>query len=216
MQIPLDFWHQCVGRHLSDGLPAETLSPFVPTRLKKGVGPNRLGAGIDAFYVACPEGSHLIGKLEMTSVPGLTFHPSEEQSGQRFIAHWLMHEAPLDEPWMIGVISKANPLRSLALSQPPALCEFCQTSGNFSFNLEAVRQAHQLMGDLPWKAVVAPSIHAHARFLSAATETEREAARTRLTDILSKTPSLKGVLRQLRAAPGSGEYEILSWYHRVR
>ena len=60
----------------------------VPTRLKRGIDFNPLGAGIDAFYIACENDSYLIGKVELPSKKGLVFVPSEEISGERFIARW--------------------------------------------------------------------------------------------------------------------------------
>lgn len=213
---PIAYWHYNVGRFISDGEPEETLQPNVPTRMLRGVGLNRLGAGIDTHYIACEQDSYLIGKLEVENREGLTFIRSEDQSGQRFIAHWLIHKAPSDKPWMIGVLGKAKALPSLAISQPPGLCRFCESNGGFDFNLDDVREAHALIGDLPWKTVVAPAIHEHAKYVQAATDAEREVRKVSLGKLLVKTPELRGVLKNIKVRPLSGEYEVLSWYHRIR
>ncbi|TKD35297.1 hypothetical protein [Azotobacter chroococcum] len=214
--IELELWHRCIGQHLTREAPENSVQPSVPTRLKKGVGPNRIGAGIDAHYIASASGSFLIGKIEMANRPGLQFIPSEETTGQRFIAHWLIHEAPLDETWMIGVIGKANALPSLKLSQPPVLCRYCEANSGLDFNLEVVRNAHSLMGDLPWKKTIAPAIHLYSRLTAAVEQKEQEDLKEKLNRMFVQTPELRKILRKLGVQPLSGEYEVLSWYNRER
>jgi hypothetical protein len=217
LNLTITFWHQLIGQHLTNASPEDSVQPLVPTRLKKGVGPNRVGAMIDAHYIACGAegGSFLIGKLELGDVQGLRFVARENTSGQRFIAHWLVHDAPLNEPWMIGVIGTPSAIQSLSISQPPALCRFGEANGGFDFNLAVVREAHAKMSHLPWKKVVAPAIHAYQAF-RLADAGSAELAKAKMNKILAATPELRKILPSLQVLPRSGEYEILSWYNRER
>lgn len=219
----LDFWYGCIGRYLApDVEPAASTKIGVQTRVKKGIASNTLGAGIDAFYIASPGKSVIIGKLEMPNMPGLSFVPSEDGSGEKYIAQWLVNDAPLDAAWMIGVIGNANPNASMKRSQPPALCRFCAAGASFEFDLSIVRQAVVIMGDLDWKKDVAPALHtfqsrqqANAAGNSAKVESDNKT----LQKAFTKAPALKYALLalcRLPLKPGSGEYEVLSWYNRVR
>lgn len=219
----INFWYECIGRHLAPNAdPESSTKASVMTRVKKGVGNNTLGAGINAYYIASEKKSFLVGKLEMPSLPGLEFIPSEDGSGEKFIAQWLVNEAPDDTPWMIGVIGNASPNASMKFSQPPALCRFCAASSAFDFDLGIVRQAVTIIGDLDWKKDVAPVLHTfQARQQSSAMGDEGKVERENKTlqKAFAKTPRLKSVLLalcRLPLKPGSGEYEVVSWYNRTR
>lgn len=216
----LNFWYECIGRHLApDTAPAASTKAGVITRLKKGIGSNTLGAGIDAFYIAHKKKSFVIGKLEMPSNPALEFISSEEISGEKFIAQWLVNDAPEDEPWMIGVIGNANPNSGMKLSRPLALCRFCDTSSGFDFDLGIVRNAVKIIGDdLDWKKDVAPALHIfQSRLQGDEEKIERE--NKKLQKAFDKSPTLKKALLslcRLPLKPNSGEYEILSRLNRIR
>lgn len=219
----LSFWYDCIGKLIDPTVTPElALSQSAPTRLKKGVGMNRLGAGIDLFYIATPGASTLIGKLEMKDRPGLSFVPSEDVSGEKFIAQWLINSAPDDSPWMIGMIGNANPAESLKVSHPLALCRFCGTSSGFDFDLRLVREAVRIIGKLDWKAEVAGALHGYQTRLNALEIGDLEKADRegkKLTKLFGKQPSLKPALValcKLPLKPNSGEYQVLSWYNRVR
>lgn len=219
----LDFWYKCIGQYLSPNTaPASSTKVSVSTRLNKGIGSNTLGAGIDAFYVASPGKSFLIGKIEMPDIPGLSFVPSEDGSGEKFIAHWLVNDAPLDSAWMIGVIGNANPNASMKRSQPPTLCRFCAADASFEFDLAIVRKAVAVIEGLDWKKEVAPVLHTFQsrQQASAAGDIAKvEADNTSLQKAFAKVPALKSALLalcRLPLKPGSGEYQVLSWYNRVR
>lgn len=215
MNENLLFWHETIGKKLSNNEVASSTHPLVPTRLKKGVADNRLGAGIDAYFIADEQQSYLISKTELVNQSGLTFVPAEQESGNRFIAHWLMDKAPIDRAWMIGIIGKANINASLQVSQPPLLCYYCEANKVMPFNLKQVRDARRLIGDLPWKEVVAPGLHAYAQYISASHENVRKTQSERLNKLLNKTPELRKLLPKINIRPDSGDYEILSWYYRT-
>lgn len=220
---PLTFWYDCIGQRIAPELtPEKSTKVALATHMKKGIGPNPLGAGISAFYIAQPGESMLIGKFAMEGMPGLTFVSSEGMTGEKFIARWLIEKAPLDKPWMIGVIGNANPVESFRISQPPGLCAFCEGNGGFEFNLSAVKQAAALIGETPWKKDVAPAIHAYEAKLKAADSGDAqliERANDKLNKMLMKSPEFRALLIaliKLPIKPNSGEYQVLSWYNRER
>lgn len=219
----LTFWYDCIGKHIAPTLtPEKSTKVALPTHMKKGVGPNPLGAGISAFYIAQPGQSMLIGKFEMDDIPALRFINSADMTSEKFIAHWLIEKAPLNQPWMIGVIGNANPTESFRISQPPGLCSFCEGNGGFEFNLSTVKEAAVLIGDIPWKTDVAPVIHAYEGKLKAAGTGDAhliERANDKLIKSLNKNPenrSLLVALIKLPIKPNTGEYQLLSWYNRER
>lgn len=220
----IDFWYQCIGRYLApDTDPSSSTKVGVMSRLKKGVAMNTLGAGVDAFYIAHKQKSYLIGKIEMASLPALEFIPSEDVSGERFIAHWLVEQAPSNDTWMIGVIGNAKPNESMKRSHPLALCRFCRSGASLDFDLGVVRQAVSIIGNkLDWKKDVAPALHAidarhQASSIGDDDKVERE--NLKLLKSFKNTPGLKEAildLCRLPLKPHSGEYEIVSWYNRAR
>lgn len=209
----IQFWHEHIGQYISDE-PASNLKARVPTRLKKGVELNSIGAGIDLFYIASEGNSHLIGKLELPSTKELKQLASEDLSGERFIAHWLAHAAPTDKPWIVGVIGKAHPNESLTISQPPSLCVFCQSGKNFEFNLAFFREDVALTQGIDWK-LLAPAIYAYDDFTSL-DEFRKNKGSASLTKAFKTEPKLKTILPKLRAQPNNGEHQLLSWYNRAR
>lgn len=219
----LKFWHECIGKLISpDSTPEQAITHYYPTRTLKGVKPSRLGAGIDVFYIASPGNSFLISKIELPNQPGLALRPSEDCGGEKLIAQWLVHDAPTDAPWMVGVIGNANPVKSLKLCQPPVLCAFSGANAGFDFDLGVVREAVKIIGELDWKKSIAPALHTyqsrlHANDIGDSDRAEREGKK--LSKMFEKTPNLKRSLidlTKLTVKPGSGEYQVLSWYNRVR
>ena len=209
----IQFWHETIGQHISDN-PVGQLKPSVPTRLKRGVDLNPIGAGIDAFYIACEGDSHLIGKIELPNRAGLTFTPSEDISGERFIAQWLAHKAPSDKPWVVGVISKANPKSSVSFSQAPSLCVFCQNGKNFEFNLTHFKSDIELTKNIDWK-LVSQAIYAYDDYTTNNNFRKDKGSRV-LAKLFKTEPKLKAILPKLRAQPNNGEHLLLSWYNRKR
>lgn len=210
---PVSFWHEHIGQHIS-GDPEGAVKVRVPTRLKRGVELHNLGAGIDAFYIVCEGQSYLVGKVELPSKEGLIIVPSEDVSGERFIAQWLANDAPTDRPWMVGVIGKACPIKSFTLSQPPSLCVFGQSGKNFEFNLSHFRADVELAKTIDWKILV-QAIHAHDDFKSL-NEFRRGKGSTALQRLFKRESMLKEILPRLRSKPNSGEQILLSWYNRAR
>lgn len=209
----VEFWHEHLGQRIGAECAGDT-KVSVPTRLKRGVDNNPLGAGIDAFYVVSEAQSYLFGKVELVSTEGLTFVPSEDGSGERFIAHWLAHEAPLSGAWMVGVIGKSSPNKSFTVSQPPSLCVFCQSDKSFEFNLRHFRDDVALCEGFDWR-VLASAIYAYDDYLSG--DSFRRAKGGRGLELaFKKEPKLKDLLPRLRSKPNSGEHTLLTWYNRAR
>lgn len=209
----LRYWHDQIGSVIG-AADEKTMCVSVPTRLKRGLGDNRLGAGIDAFYIACEGDSYLISKTELPNTKGLTFVPSEDLSGERFIAQWLAESAPVDRPWLVGVISKASPNDSLAFSQPPYLGVFCQANKGFEFNLAHYRSDVELSKSIDWKVLVS-AIYAYDDFISYDSFRKEKGSKS-LEKLFKREPELKKILPKLKAKPNNGEHTLLSWYNRAR
>lgn len=207
------FWHEQIGSIIG-AADENTMCVSVPTRLKRGIGDNRLGAGIDAFYIACEGDSYLVSKTELPNTKGLRFVPSEDFSGERFIARWLAESAPTDRPWLVGVISKANPNSSLAFSQPPYLCVYCQANKGFEFNLSDFRADVELSQGIDWK-MLAQAIYAYDDFISYDSYRKEKGSKS-LEKLFKREPELKKILPKLKAKPNNGEHTLLSWYNRAR
>lgn len=212
----LAFWHQHLGQHLSTAPIEQSSKVQLPTRMKKGVGPNTLGAGIDATYIVTPGKAILVGLIERESTEHVTFVPSDGDnaiSGTRYIARWLTSQDKVPMPFMIGVIGKSNPNASFMISHSPARCFYCKSGGGFSFNLDTVITAKKLIGDLPWKTVAA-AIHQAEKYRLAHAGTDTDLTRReqdKMSKIIQKTPAIKVILSKINVRPRSGEYQILSW-----
>lgn len=209
MMSDVAFWHEHLGQYISDLPEAKSAGAVLPHRLNKGVGPLRIGA-IDMFYIVTPEKSLAIGRLEMPESAHVKFVPTETVSARKFVAQWLVN-SEAQGPFMVGVLGKADAVASMKISHTPALSYFCQAGEGFSFNMEVVRRAITLIGDLPWKKTVAPAIHKYATFLSATPGNEQDKLMKELNGLLDKVPALRNILPRLKVLPKSGEYEILSW-----
>lgn len=209
----IGFWHEYLGRYLSDAPIGKSSKIQIETRLKRGVGLNTLGAGIDAHYIVTTTHAWLIGKIERESTDRVTYVPSDTYkalSGIKFIAKWLA-EGNVSFPFMIGVIGKSNPDASFRVSYSMERCFYGVSGGGFEFNLEKVRNAYAQRDDVPWKTL-APAIHQHARYKHAQAVGNSDGIRVekdKLAKMLDKTPGLRTILPELGVLPGSGEYAIL-------
>lgn len=205
----LTFWHEHIGKRLTTP-PMERTDSFaaiIPHRTKsKGVQNMRIGA-LDAFYVASPHKSYVIGRVELPETQQIQFIPTESTSARKFVANWLLFEA--EAPFMVGVIGKASALDSFKLTSHIVQSAFCQAGAGFTFDLDLVRKAHQKIAHLPWKKV-ASGIHNFEALRHAEPE-NLDAERKRMNKFLSKNPELRSILPQLRILPNSGEYTVLSW-----
>ncbi len=151
----LQFWHSHLGRHLSD-LPArESIGAFVPHRTLKGIQPLRIGQ-IDLFYIACPKEAIVIGRVEQGGIRPVKAVAAETTSARKFVAHWLIDQAVA--PFMIGVIGRAHPHESMRISHHESKSHFCEAGTGFSFNLETVRRARDMIEGLQWKDIVVPAL----------------------------------------------------------
>lgn len=218
---PLDFWFEHLGKHLGAETPEASLKVAVETRLKKGVGFNALGAGIDAHYIVTSGHAWLIGKIERPNTSKVTYVPSDSPGslgGQGVIAQWLLSESARF-PVMLGVIGKASPMNSLALSYTPSRVHYGEAGAGMTFNLDVVRRAVVDIGKLSWWKVVLPALRQKesmetAILTNAATHVvDRERKKMRLQ--LEKTPELRALLPRLAVKIGSGEQQVLNWVYRA-
>lgn len=218
---PVEFWHQNLGRFLSSAPAAESAMALVPTRMKRGTDLNRLGAGIAAYYIATPGHAWLIGKIDLPNTAELTVIPTDDEnpvSGEQRIAEWLVSEK-MTTPFMIGMIGNANPNASFKISHTALRAVFCQSGKSIPFSVDAVRKATVLFSEhsLSWWKVVAPAIRQYAALKDArrtASEAVIEREKQKLSKMLAAVPALTKLLPEVDIKPGSGEYQILSWFYR--
>lgn len=207
MITPLEFWYDCIGRHLvPQATPMEAVAAILPTRTLKGVKGLRIGA-IDAFYIARPGASQLISRIELPSTPALRQVAGETVSARKHIAQWLLDEAAT--PFLLGVIGNANPVASLQVSAAPSHCRFCESGAGFGFDLGRVRTARAQFATFPWKTVAATAIHQYWRCRLSTQPGGNE--QKKLFALFDKHPGLRRAVIDADVKPNSGEYAILSW-----
>ena len=216
----INFWHSHLGRHLSDALPAASSKARVETRMKKGVGLNTLGALISAHYIVTHDKAWLIGKIARENTANVTFVPSdgdERVSGEQFIARWLVSN-DFVTPCMIGVIGNANPNGSFCISHSSAKIFYCEAGKGFSFDLNKVKRAKELIGEMSWRDTISPAIRQYYALIDArasGTAFAIQKENTKMIKMLAKSPQLVQMIPEMDVRPGSGEYVMLSWLFRM-
>lgn len=218
----LQFWHENLGRFMSDAAPERSGKAAVPTWLGKSdpesvakgkglrVAPWPIGAKIPLYYIATPAHAWVFGKVAMESTDRVTFRVGlgeDKVDGRHEIVRWLMEEG--DAPFLVGVVTEANPNDTFRISHHPTRGFFCESSGGFSFNLEETREDAALVSGKPWREV-ATAIYRYDEFRRAPHGSpERMLARDNLAKIFKRMPELQSVLPKIKARPGSGEMELL-------
>lgn len=203
---PLEFWYAHVGRKLGAESPEGSVAVKLPHRTKKGIAPLRLGS-VDVLYMVSEGDCRLVGRLEMPDQPGLKVVPAESVSAYRYLAEWLRDEAR--PPYMVGVISKVNPIASMTLTHNERLASFAEAGRGFGFDMAKVRAAYAALAGIPWKPA-AVAMHDYQRYRVEPTE----ASKSKLFKAFEKFPGLREMLMSVDIRPGSGEYQVLSWLNR--
>lgn len=206
---PTDFWHENIGQHICTLPSSQSSGCTLPHRTLKGTKALRIGA-IDSFYIATVDQSFLIGRVELPNSDRICMIATERHSARKYLATWLIEHGK--GPFMVGVISLANAAPSFRISHHETKSYFCEANAGFEFNLEKIRKALSLIKDFSWKKDIAPAIHLHSNWMHAQ-ENERLQLQTKLKALLTKTPALRTILSVIDIRPGSGEYQILSWYN---
>lgn len=218
----LQFWHENLGRFLSDAEAERSSKAAVPTWLGKDdaesiakgkglrVAPWPIGAKIPLYYIITPVHAWVFGKVALESSDRVTFRVGlgeDRVDGRREIVRWLMEDG--GSPFLVGVVTEANPNDTFRVSHHPTRGFFCESSGGFSFNLEEVRADASLLSGKPWKEV-ANAIYRYDDFRSADQGSpERVRAGEQIAKIFKKMPDLQAILPKLKVRPGSGEMELL-------
>ena len=216
---PVSFWHTYLGRHLSDAPVQESAKARLPTRLKRGVDLNNLGAGIAAYYIVTPTKSWLHGKIERESDARVEFVAADAEakvSGEQFIARWLVSEQ-FSTPCMIGVIGNANPNASFVVSHSAARMNYCESGKGFCFDLNKVKRAIALIAGHSWSDTISPAIRQYYALLDARTsgkESDIAKENAKMSKLIEKNPGLAPIIPAMDIRPGSGEYIVLGWLHR--
>ncbi len=216
---PVGFWYANLGRHLSDAPAQESCKARLPTRLKRGVDLNTLGAGIAAYYIVTQTKSWLHGKIERESNARVEFVAADAEarvSGEQFIARWLVSDQ-FTTPCMIGVIGNANPNASFCISYSAARVNYCEAGKGFCFDLDKIKRAITLIGDRSWSEKISPAIRQYYALLearNAGKESEIAKEHTKMSKLIEKTPELASIIPALDIRPGSGEYIVLGWLYR--
>ncbi len=215
----VSFWHSHLGRYLSEAPAQEASKARLPTRLKRGVDANALGAGIAAYYIVTPTKSWLHGKIEKASNANVEFVAADAEnrvSGEQFIARWLVSEA-FATPCMIGVIGNANPNASFRVSHSAANMIYCEAGKGFCFSLDKIRRALEFIGDQSWSDTISPAIRQYFALLEARVsgkEIQIDKEVKKMGKLIEKSPALAKIIPAMDIRPGSGEYIVLGWLYR--
>lgn len=227
----LDFYYQHLGRHLApDRSQVDSLTPSLPTRTKAGrelrdedpaapLPVRRIGTAMPAYYIVTEQGSRFLSNCEIPPTPEVTAvridntEGKAQVKGNQYIAHWLYHEAPKNEVFLIGSVEKASPLASLELSLPPSKIVYCNTSGRtgrLSFDLDVFRHGVQVVEEsgIPW-SVVRHGIKLRDRMKrgEGAGKIREEVVR-----LAKKHPNLVEVVSQTKLFANSGEETMAHWF----
>lgn len=203
-----EWWAEYLGRHLTkDGEEPTEPGLLLPTRTKKGVADMRIGC-IDVQYAISEDHAHLVGRIEMPSTANLTVVPAETHSGLQYVASWLIREAKA--PFMVGIISLANPARSMEVTWHGSLGVFCRSGGSFTFDLGRLRAADDAFAGFNWKTQITPALYLarDARMLSGDLQ---KTAKNKLMALFAKTEGLAQAITSVDIQAKGGEHTLLGW-----
>lgn len=160
------YWHERIGRHLTDQGWERSLSVSYPCLNGSGK-PQlmRLGVCRASAVMIDANGGVLVDKLDLPLIEGLhnrdcDFHYGENVKGVTNVAkaqiNWALHESRA-YPLLLVRPSPKSPYECLTLSHTPHQVTVCIPTGSYSFAVEPVRQARDyiLSRDLgkKWAAV---------------------------------------------------------------
>ena len=203
--MSVKFFNSTIGKALSPDNPENWYKAY-PHKASKGVTEMRIGNS-GAFYAANANGNGLlISNLVNMPESGIKFiMPSPTVSARKETALWLINHAVA--PFIVGEIGKANPIPSFDVSKHELKAVFCQSAGNFKFNLAAVRKAYEEFKPFPWKKIAA-LLWAWQSF----SLIQSEANEAKLKKALSAIPGADEVVQNNPIIkPDSGEFKILQW-----
>ena len=210
----IQFWHDNLGKHLSDRSVEESCGVVLPTRSKaKGIVNIRLGSGVDMGapidYMASPKGSVIIGKLALEDTDKVSFigKDKEKMRPVKFVAEWIATKAQV--PFMVGKITNSSPLSSFRVSAHEAQCYYCEAGKILTFNLEVIRHDLALVSALPWRTV-SMGMMLRQKYVAEAGK-GGVAEKTKLMKFAKSNPEVYAILPKLKMVQGSSEFKILQW-----
>lgn len=204
----IDFWHLHIGSQLDKTLSSQqSAGAMVLHRTLKGVKPLRIGA-IDAFYFGSDEANFVLGRIELNNTSTIQFIGTENVSARRYLALHLINRAR--PPFICGQIGNASPVASFKVTHAPSNATFCEAGKSFHFNLDKVRESHQMLSPFDWKKEAAPLIYALETYR---TEKDKHSVKwVKANELIRKSPpELVSSVNRAAVKPFSGEYTILSW-----
>ena len=216
------FWHEHLGRFMSDTDAEKSGKAAVPTWLGKDdpesiakgkgvrIAPWPIGAKIPLYYIVTPTHAKVFGKVALESAKHVTYRVGSAEDrvdGRREIVRWLLDHGTT--PFMVGVITEANPNATFRVTHHHSKGFFCESSGGFAFNLDDARADAAKLAGKPWKEV-ATLIYRYDDFRNAVQGSpERERAKENLVKLFKKMPEMQTILPTLKVKPHSGEMELL-------
>ncbi|CAM3864752.1 hypothetical protein VRRI112168_03775 [Vreelandella rituensis] len=235
IQSPVDFFHAHLGQYLvPDASPRNSTAPSLPTRTKAAreaglaaadLPVKRVGTGMPVYYIVTPSHAWFLSNTAAPSSERVTAVRIDDDEGRaaikgnQYLAHWLYHEAPLDQPFLIGNVEKASPIAAMAISLPPTRIIFCTTGkyGRLVLNLLDFREdvATVRASGIPWETLrkanlLKEKVRQSAKGILA--PQEEVTARKEIGKLRKKHPELLATLKALHAKPGSGEATLLHWF----
>lgn len=238
-QCAIDFYYRHLGQYLAPEVaPALSIAVSLPTRTKRvreaqakdpsaPLEARRVGTGMPVYYIVTEEHSWFLSNTAPPEHPSLTAVRIDNAegktaiSGPQYIAHWLYERAPIDRPFLIGSIEKADPIPSLRLSSPPVLATYCTTSsktGNISLHLQDYRDDINRVkaSGVEWTQLkkMLHLMHAVRRAALRGDSRQEEAARKDMRRLRNKHPEALAVIAKLNVMPDSPDEQMLDWFFK--
>lgn len=241
----LHFYYEHLGRYLAPetDVPADTIAPSLPTRTKNAraarakdpsapLDVRRIGTGMPVYYIITEDKSLFLSNTEPPEHPSVTAIRIDDEDGKaailgnQYIAHWLYHEAPIDQPFMIGSIEKANPLPSLCISTPPLRATYCTTSGktgSLTIHLQDFRDDIDTVkaSGTPWKDIkaglkikrsLAEQVNKEGTRQGYEQARQENPLRKEMQKLQKKYPDLLKTLSALNVMSGSPNEKVMDWF----
>jgi hypothetical protein len=210
---PLAFWHEHIGRHISDQGMNASAGALVDFHTKNGVKKCRIGTCGPTYFFASERRSFLLCDALVDGRIGPVELVGKRTASKRPTAYLSQYLLGLPDDFgyfMVGAIGKSNPVSSFHISTHVADAVFCERSAsrsNFMVNLRRARQAVAVATRNNY-----PVLNRAVNDVEVALDFPEEGSK-RLLAHEKKTPGIVEEAKEFYqlARPRSGEWLIARW-----